>query len=146
MNQALFPAGVTYDGVADLAYVAIAATNGKFGGVRTANARYAAAKGITGLYAPGVEFTGPVYVGSLNAAGAATPVLLLGSADADTRITGGDLLQDNGRGVQVSGITRLDFTAGSDAHGNPLPAKTNRAVLWEEGGDVTALIVVSPTG
>ena len=144
VNQALFKTGVTYDGMADLAFIAIASTNGKFGGVRTANGSYYAAKGLTGLYAPGVQFTGPVYVGDINASAAATPVLLLGSV-SDARITGGDLLQANGQPVKVSGITQLKFTAGSTSHGvADLPAQTNQAVLQQNGVDVTAQIVVIP--
>jgi hypothetical protein len=44
--------------------------------------------------------------------------------------------------VQVSGIMQLKFTAGSDCHGNLLGAKTNQAVLQQNGADVTAQIVV----
>ena len=74
--------------MADIAYLAIASTNGKFGGVFTANVDYFDTKGLTGIYAPAVQFTGPVYVGNISASDAATPVLLLGSC-ADARITGG---------------------------------------------------------
>jgi len=145
VNQALFKSGVTYDGMADLAFIAICSTNGKFGGVRTANASYYAAKGYTGIYAPGVQFTGPVYAGDLNASGTATPVLLLGSATNNTWITGGDLLQLNGQPVKVSGLTQLKFAAGSTSHGvADLPAQKNKAVLQQNGADVTAQIVVNP--
>jgi hypothetical protein len=84
-----------------------------------------------------VEFTGPVYLENLSAADAATPVILLGAADQDTRVTGGDLLQANGAPVQVSGITRLQFTDGTNSDGTLLPAQTNRARLVEDGVDVT---------
>ncbi|HVU22856.1 MAG TPA: YDG domain-containing protein [Opitutus sp.] len=132
--------GTAYDGVADLASVAILSTDGKFGGLRTANARYWAANGMTGVFAPDVAFAGPVYVGDLAASNHATPALLLGAAD-DVRITGGGLLQPNGAPVQVSGITLLQFTDGLDANGNVLPAQANRAVLIEDGVDVTDELV-----
>ncbi|HYD83969.1 MAG TPA: immunoglobulin domain-containing protein, partial [Opitutus sp.] len=45
VNQALFKDNVTYDGIADISFIAISSSNGKFGGVRTANANYFAAKG-----------------------------------------------------------------------------------------------------
>lgn len=144
VNQALFINGVTYDGVADLAYIAILSTNGKFGGVRTADASYFATKGYTGIYAPGVTFTGPVYVGDISASDTATPVLLLGGATNNTWVAGGDLLQTNGQPVKVSGITQLKFMAGTDSHGNLLSAKANRASLQQNGTDVTAQIVVNP--
>ncbi len=143
VNQGLFKSGVTYDGVADLAFIAIISSNGKFGGLRTANASYFATKGLTGIYAPGVAFTGPVFIGDISATDTATPVIVIGSSP-DTRITGGDLLQANGEPIVVAGLTRLKFAAGADSHGNPLSAKTNRAVLRENGIDVTNEVTVNP--
>jgi hypothetical protein len=143
VNQALFPAGMSYDGIADIAFVAIASADGRFGGLRTANACYAATRGLTGVIAPGVAFTGSVFVGDITASGTAEPALLLGSS-GDVRITGGNLLQPNGQPVQVSGIAQLRFTAGQDSHGNALVAKPNRAVLQQNGQDVTAQLVVNP--
>src|SRR5690606_27374285 len=109
----------------------------------TANANYFAAKGLTGLYAPGVAFQGPVYIGDIIASATATPVLIIGSA-SDTRITGGNLGQDNDAAVEVAGLTQLKFTDGSDSHGNTLTAQTNAGVLKDNGVDVTAQIVVNP--
>ncbi len=145
VNQALFRDNVTYDGLADISFVAIQSTNGKFGGLRTANASYLSTKGLTGLYAPGVAFAGPVFVGDINASDTATPVLMLGSALGETRITGGNLEQANGRAVQVSGLTQLLFTAGSTSHNGNLTAKTNLGRLEQNGTNVTAQIVVNPT-
>ncbi|HWL17759.1 MAG TPA: carbohydrate binding domain-containing protein, partial [Opitutus sp.] len=85
-------ANTHYDGIADVAFVAIASTNGRFGGLRAANAHFSAERGLTGVYAPGVAFTGPVYLGNIAAEALATPAILLGSA-SDVRITGGSLLQ-----------------------------------------------------
>lgn len=133
-----------YDGFADLAFIAISSSNGKFGGVRTANGSYYATAGLTGVYAPGVEFTGPVYVHDIRASEAATPVLRLGSA-ANVQVTGGDLEQANGRAVLVSGITQLRFANGSDSHGHVFLAQANRARLEQDGTDVTAAIVVNPS-
>jgi hypothetical protein len=133
-----------YDGVADVAFVAISSVDGKFGGLRTANASYFATKGITGVYAPGVNFSGPLFVGDIRAFDAATPMLVIGSSP-DTRVTGGDLFQDDGRAVQVNGLTQLKFTNGGDSHGHPFAARTNLARLEQNGSDVTAAIVVNPT-
>ncbi len=145
VNQALFRDDVTYDGLADISFIAIQSTNGKFGGLRTANASYLSTKGLTGLYAPNVEFAGPVFVGDINASDHATPVLMLGSNLGETRITGGNLEQANGRAVQVSGLTQLLFTAGSTSHNGSLTAKTNLGRLEQNGTNVTAQIVVNPT-
>jgi hypothetical protein len=131
--------------LADIAFIAISSTDGQFGGVRTADASYFATKGYTGLYAPGVTFTGPVYVGDISAFNSATPVLMIGGATGNTWITGGDLLQANSQPVKVSGLTQLKFMAGTDSHGNGLTAKTNRAVLQQNGTDVTSQIVVNPS-
>ena len=132
-----------YDGVADIACISISSANGKFGGLRAANASFYATKGLTGVYAPGVQFTGPVFVSDINASFSATPVLLLGSC-SDVRITGGDLLQTNGLPVKVSGITQLKFTAGGTSHNVPLPVQTNKGVLQQNGADVTTQLVVYP--
>jgi hypothetical protein len=143
VNQALFQNTVTYDGFADLAYIAISSPTGKFGGLRAANGSFWATRGITGVYAPGVQFTGPVFVGDINASETAVPQIILGSA-SDVRITGGDLLQTNSAAVRVSGITQLKFAAGSNSHGTLFPAQANQARLEENGVDVTARIVVNP--
>jgi hypothetical protein len=103
VNQTLFRSDVTYDGVADLAFIAILSPTGKFGGIRCANTNFWATAGFTGIYAPGIQFYGPVNVCEITATENAIPVLMLGSA-ADTFISGGDLLQTNGRAVQVSGL------------------------------------------
>jgi len=139
----LFRADATYDGVADLAFLAISSPTGRFGGVRAANAHFSSTRGFTGLHAPGIRFSGPVFVGDLTAAGEATPVLLLGGAD-DVRITGGDLRQANARAVQLSGITTLRFTAGVNSHGLALPAQANLARLEQAGVDVTAQVARGP--
>jgi minor extracellular serine protease Vpr len=143
VNQALFRDDVQYDGFADIAFIAIASTDGKFGGLRAANASFFATKGITGVYAPGVNFTGPVFVGDIDGRNAAHAMLALGSG-SDVRITGGDLLQGNGGAVEVSGITQLKFAAGSTSHGGLLSAQNNRAKLEQNGVDVTTQIVVNP--
>ncbi|ACB76517.1 non-reducing end alpha-L-arabinofuranosidase family hydrolase [Opitutus terrae] len=140
VNQALFRDEVSYDGFADLAYVAIASANGRFGGLRAANAGFRATAGLTGVYAPGVEFAGPVFVNDITAFDAATPVLLLGAA-TDVRITGGALAQDNGRAVAVSGFDRLQFTNGSNSHGAIAAAQPCGARLERYGLDVTARLV-----
>jgi len=136
-------AATAYDGVADIADIAILSTDGKFGGIRTANTGYLAAQGYTGIYAPAVQFLGPVYIGDITASDTATPVILLGSA-ATTQINGGNLLQSNNAPVQVSGLTQLKFVAGIDSTGRTLPAQANQARLVQNGTDVTAQIVVNP--
>ena len=85
VNQALFRSDVTYDGHADIAFIAILSSNGKFGGLRTANTSYFNTKGFTGIYAPNVQFTGPVFVGDISAFDEANPVFVLGSGSECAR-------------------------------------------------------------
>jgi uncharacterized delta-60 repeat protein len=143
VDQSLFRSDVAYDGVADLAYLAISSTDGKFGSVRTGNASYFATHGITGLYAPGVQFTGPVNLGDISGYDAATAMLVVGSA-SDLNITGGDLWQANRQAVEVSGINQLKFIDGMTSNGTLLQAQSNRAQLKEGDVDVTGKIVVNP--
>jgi hypothetical protein len=146
LNQALFRDDVTYDGFADIAFVAIASANGKFGGLRSANAHYFATAGATGVYAPGVEFVAPspVLMGNISSFDAARPYILLGSS-TDTQINGGDLFQPNGQHVQVSGFSQLKFVNGSSSHGKLYPAQPNQGTLDDNTGqNVTTQLVVYP--
>ena len=140
VDQTLFIPGVTYDGYADIALVTVASADGSFGGLRTANASYFRANGTTGIYAPGVRFNGPVFVSDIDGANTANADLILGSV-TDARVTGGDLFQDNGGAVEVSGMTRLQFTAGTSSGGMLLPAQANRGVLMTNGAVVTSQLV-----
>lgn len=139
-NQGLFRSEVVYDGMADLAYIAISSPTGKFGGLRAANAHFFATAGVTGIYAPGVQFSGSVFVHDINASDTASPTLLLGAA-GDVRITGGDLRQANQAPVRVSGVTQLKFTAGATSHAVALPMQTNQGRIEQNGVDVSAQIV-----
>jgi hypothetical protein len=143
IDQSLFRSEVTYDGVADIASLVILSANGKFGSVRSGNASYFATAGYTGLFAPGVQFAGAVYVGEISASDTATAVLVIGSSP-DTRITGGDLLQANGRAVQVNGVSQLRFVSGTTSNSGAMAAQANRARFEQNGTDVTAQIVVNP--
>jgi hypothetical protein len=139
-NQALFPAGTVYDAVADVGLLSIVSSNGRFAGIRTANAAFFRATGLTGVYAPGVAIAGPTFVGDVSADADATGVLVFGST-TDVRITGGDLRQLNDRAVQVDGINAVSFTAGTKSNGAVLPVQPNRGRLERNGLDVTSQLV-----
>jgi len=136
-------ATTNYDGIADVAFIAISSNNGKFGGIRAANTAFFAVKGWTGIYAPSVSFQGPVYFGDISAYDEAVPIIAIGVA-SDVRVTGGSLLQPNRRPIQVAGLSRLLFTDGSDSHGNLIPAKANQATLEQDGVNITTQIVHNP--
>ena len=138
-------ATTNYDGVADLAFVAISSTDGKFGGLRLSNASLWATKGVVGIYAPGVAFQGPVYVGNIDAMGSATPYLVIGSSAVRVGITGGDLKQDNGGAVHVAGFTQLHFQAGVTSNNVALPSQADKGQLVDAtGADVTATVALPP--
>jgi uncharacterized protein (DUF1800 family) len=141
-NLSLFPAGMSYDGLADVARVAILSTDGKFGGIRTANTSYFASQGLTGIYAPGVAVSGPVYLGDIDAFATATPAIVLGST-SDARVTGGNLQQTNSQPVTVSGLTVLNFVAGTKSNGVTLTAQTVQGQLTQNGVNVTSQIAAS---
>jgi hypothetical protein len=142
----LFRASETYDGRADVALLNIISSNGKFGGIRGANASFWATAGNTGVYAPGVQFTGPVFVHDVNAREQATPVLVTGTIDngGEIRITGGDLLQENDRAVRIEGATKVTMAAGITSHGTDLSANLNSAVIERNDAIVTDSVVVNP--
>ncbi|MBA3849957.1 MAG: hypothetical protein C0502_08165 [Opitutus sp.] len=138
----IFKAGTSYDGIADLGVLAIASPTNRFGGILSANTHYWRDRGSTGIYAPDVILAdGRAFFQDLSARDTAKPILILGSA-SDVRVTGGDLRQDNNQAVEVHGFTQLRFTAGTDSHGNSLPAQTNQGRLVNRAGaDVTAQLV-----
>lgn len=140
LDASLFRDDVDYDGMADIGYVAIMSANGRFGGLFTANASYWHTRGYTGLYAPGVQFTGAVRLGDIGATDGATPLLVVGSAE-NISVAGGDLAQPNARRVRMESSTPVHFVAGTDSHGAPQPAQANRARFERDELDVTAEVV-----
>ncbi|HVU23593.1 MAG TPA: serine hydrolase [Opitutus sp.] len=141
VNQALFKEGIAYDGVADLATLAIAGATGRVAGIYLGNAHCFARAGTTGIYAPGVEASGPVRVGNVEAFDRALPVLMFGSL-AELSVTGGDLKQDNGWAVRERGIARVRFQGGGRSDGAELPRLANGATfVTDSETDVSAAIV-----
>ncbi len=142
----IFKAGTAYDGVADVALLAISSPTSAFGAILSANAHYWHDRGVTGIYAPGVTFSsgGRIFLHDLGARGTASPVLRAGTA-TDVRITGGDLKQDNDAAIVVSGMTSVRMAAGTDSHGTALAARANQGRLVNLAGtDVTAATIVGP--
>jgi hypothetical protein len=142
VNQSLFRADVTYDGMADIASLTVHTVYGHFGGVRAGNTSFFATSGYTGLYAPGVHFE-LVFVGDINASDTATPTFTVHYSRA-TEIKGGDLLQSNSRWVQVGSMTVIHFEAGTNSHGTFQPAKRSQARFENNGTDTTDRTIVSP--
>lgn len=150
-NPAVLKSGVTYDGFANVALITISSANGQFGGVRIGNALLSGSSGNVGLVATGVNFTGPIVIGDIDASGTASPKLLTGTVagltgfPGEIRIAGGDLLQTNGRAIEFGTATAVRMGAGTNAHGVSLPAKTVAGRLERNGQDVTSTVVISST-
>ncbi|MBA3849088.1 MAG: hypothetical protein C0502_03730 [Opitutus sp.] len=145
VNQSLFRNDVTYDGVADVSSVAVASPTGGFGGLRAGNGGFFAERSLTGLYAPSVDFAGPVIVHDVTATADASPVLITGAiAGGDIWVAGGTLEQLNGRALAIGQVNRIVMRAGADSHARTLPAQNNRAVIERNGVNVTATVVVNP--
>ncbi len=146
LNQnPLFKTGADYDGVADVALLNIASPAGSFGGVRAANARFYAVTGNTGLLAPKVNFTGPVYVHDVAAYDTATPFLVTGGiATGEIRITGGNLEQPNAKPVTIAEAPSVSMETGTSSHGELLPALENAGQIIRNGETVTGQVVTPP--
>jgi hypothetical protein len=137
VNQSLFRGDIGYDGWANVQVVAIQSVDGKFGGIRAGNTSFLGAKGITGVYAPGVTFTAPIVVGDVTASATAMPALVLGGS-TQVLLAGGDLFQVNNAAVQVSGFTQLLLKDGVTSHGSLLSAQPLSGKLMDAGVDVTS--------
>jgi hypothetical protein len=146
-NPAVLKSGVTYDGFANVALITISSANGQFGGVRIGNALLAGSSGNVGLVATGVNFTGPIVIGDIDASGTASPKFLTGTVaglagfPGEIRIAGGDLLQTNGRALEFGTATGVRMGAGTNAHGVSLPEKTVAGRLERNGQNVTSTVV-----
>lgn len=81
-------------------------------------------------------------MGDISAYDSAAPVFMVGAC-SDARLTGGDLLQPNGKAVEVNGLVKLKFTDGTTSHGNKLAAQAIKGRLERSGVDVTATMTAN---
>lgn len=145
VDSMLFKPGVNYDGVADLALLNVTSTNGQFGGIRMANTEFFAARGLTGVNAPGVSVVTVTNVHNVDAHDDAAPVLLTGTIGAGRiGITGGAMKQNNQRAVLVGDAPAIHMLAGETSHRVAQPAQANQGVYERAGVNVTATLVVNP--
>ena len=124
--------GATLDGVADIARITIVADptqpgGSTFGGIRTANARFADDSGIVGITAAAVNVQSVVIMGDINASDTGVPTLLFGAASqfGTLQVAGGDLAQDNGVAINdlgLGGFQSVNFIDGTTSAGVLQPA------------------------
>ncbi len=144
-NVAVIKPGVVYDGFADLALLNIMSATGQFAGVRIGNVSFFGVSGNVGIHAPGVNFAGPFNLYDIDARDNAFPKLLTGTIGANILITGGNLLQTNGRAIEIGGATAVKMNAGQRSDGLLLPAQANQGRLERNGVDVTSEVIIPPT-
>jgi len=143
-NVAVLKPGTVYDGFADVALVNFTSTSGQFGGVRIGNASFFAVSGNTGIFAPGVNFAGPMNLYDIDARENAFPKLVTGTVGTNILITGGNLLQTNGRAIEFGNAAIVRMNPGTRSDGTFLPAQVNLGRLERNGVDVTASVIVGP--
>lgn len=132
-NTAILRDDVIYDGWADIALIQIkpnpvVAGGSAFGSIRAGNVHFSARSGDTGIYAPGVHVQGVVVVGEVSAFDDAIPRLWFGtnSQFGAIVIAGGDLLQPNGRLIQIHYTMSTTMSGGKTSAGLVLPVQPMR--------------------
>ncbi|HYD83171.1 MAG TPA: serine hydrolase, partial [Opitutus sp.] len=130
IDQSLFRADVTYDGVADIQAIGVQSGSGRFGGIRAGNAELWGTTGWVGINATRVSFEGPVRIGNLSASDAAEPMLRMETgAGANVDIAGGDLLQENARAIHLDGAITVTAIAGEASSGEARPTQVLRGTF-----------------
>ncbi len=158
VNQALFPPETVYDGVADVTLLEVINSTG-IGGIQSANTLYSGSSGKVGIDASGVPIATQLLVGDIDASNEAEPFLLFseGSFTIQTdnpgmRITGGDLLQSNGKSIIVAsegsenaGFSTLIAQNNFKSDGTPQPTQNINADFINEVGDDIFIIIINTT-
>lgn len=113
VNQSLFPAGMTYDAMADIQLLQI--DGAEIGAVLTGNVRYSGYTGATGITAPDTAVRYRLIVGDIDARESATPLLRIGQTSALAWDAGAVLVA--GGGLRQTNRSPIDASAGT---GRPL--------------------------
>lgn len=144
-NPSLYLPNITYDGFADLGYIALTSPVSRFGGIYLGSTELSASAGFTGILAEEVRFGGPLNLHNISASGNASPYLLTGTIGTGRiTITGGDLFQPNNRPITVGDAQKVFMAAGSNSHGVQIPAQLNRGRLERNGQDFTDALIQNP--
>jgi hypothetical protein len=150
VNQALFPAGQTYDGVADVQLLQI--SGAAMASVLAGNTRFSGASGMTGIFAPNTAIANRAILFDIEATGAATPVLQFASGSTFTQdtgavvVAGGDLIQPNGASIDISSgtgttLAKIVTVANTRSDGATVARATIAStVTWISGGSGTLLV------
>ncbi len=147
VNQALFPAGQTYDAEADVTLVEVINSSG-IGGMQLSNTVFSGSSGKVGVDARGVPIAVRLTIGDIDASGSAEPHLLFAAGsftvpagNPGLRITGVDLVQTNGASIVIapSGSTTPGFESlisqnNFKSDNTPQPSQSITAIFVNEDG------------
>ena len=133
VNHSIFPAGQTYDAMADVKLVEVINSTG-FGGLQFSNVLFSGNTGKVGIDAKDVPISIRMTVYDIDARGSATPYLLFGKGSftiaapyPGLRITGGDLYQSNrAKIVAISEAENPIFQGNVRSDGKELRAQSMR--------------------
>ena len=155
VNPTLFPAGMTYDAMADVRLIEV--HGAEMGAILTGNVRYGAPDGATGIQAPDTAVRHRVVVGELTAGNLAVPLLRLGSGSplqwdgGAVLVAGGRLLQGNRTPIDVGSgagtpLTAIRSVAGRKSNDEMLPAAALQAQFASRNaGGVLVNGIAQPT-
>lgn len=136
LNTAILRDDVIYDGWADIASIHIISSpvnagGAAFGSIRAGNVHLSGRSGDVGIYAPSVHVQGVVVIGDVSAFDDAIPRLWFGTSSqfGALVIAGGDLLQPNGRLIQIHYPFSTSMFGGKTSAGIELPAQPMRGQL-----------------
>lgn len=147
VNQALFPAGMIYDAMADISLVEVSGQ--EMGAILTGNARYSGTAGGVGIEAPDTSVRYRVVVGEISAHVDATPLLRLGAGsllewDAGAAlVAGGQLQSPNSMPIDASSgagtpLARINAVNGTRSDGQLIIASTiTQAFASKQPGQIT---------
>ena len=142
--------GVEYDGVADAQRLTIIANplnpgGTVFGGIRMANSLLSGNTGSVGIAAANVSVQDVVIIGDIKASDTGLPTLNFSnnSQFGTLQVAGGDLSQPNNIrifGGVNAGEDTVNFSAGTDSQGTPLPAQIDNSPGWIDGTPIASSI------
>jgi S-layer protein len=110
-----------------------------FGSIFAGDVHFSGSSGVVGVAAANVQVQGVVRVGDIDASSTATPTLTFGTASqfGSVDVTGGDLVQTNGKSINNTGSYNygLNLIAGTDAANNAIAAQPVSSSLTFSGSN-----------
>ena len=121
-------------------------TAGQIGGINADNAIFTAGTGEIGILAPSIDFRFFASIGDIDALDTAIPRLQLGpqSEIESFNVRGGDLVQDNGERIGVSGFDAVVSTEGTTSRFDLLPRVEFETSVFEPSQEGSIVLLTIP--